>query len=561
MSISVFCVFLSACNGQVVIPELENKTEVSNSTSKTSIISLDTLKAFPTAEGAGASASGGRNGEVVYVTNTNQYGAGSLKSALLDYGNRKRTILFAVGGRFDVSDWNYSRDNGNFTIAAQTANNLGGVHLVSTVGNNGENGSFYLKDSENMIIRYLSSKGGWQSGTTVDQRRIAFATANSTRVIYDHYSSGFSSYIGKLGGFQSTSDSGSKHGDITFQYSLGHEGVTGQNVGFVLGDYWRFLGGTDSENTDLWNKGFGAVDFHHNAFLNMTHRQTGNIYAGETGQYRRVSNYINGFGYRLDSFVGTFSVDYINNIYEETATQSIDLGSLHKLEISYENKQAAGVASAPKMHFSGNRVIKKNGIALIDDKNQWSFVTLKLDEAMREEYSGSPIENLNNGDLIPASDKYKRSEKLTAGKYSISATPPEEVKTFVLANAGAGVRFNDDGSTYNVDEIDKKYINYAINGGEPTFYSDRLGDGGLGDAQRFSFPHYPTVKIDLNKFDRDRNGLPDVWEKKHKVSNANGTKVNWKIQGYTIKNNAGFTNLEIYLAELAGDFHMLAKRK
>jgi hypothetical protein len=39
-----------------------------------------------------------------------------------------------------------------------------------------------------------------------------------------------------------------------------------------------------------------------------------------------------------------------------------------------------------------------------------------------------------------------------------------------------------------------------------------------------------------------------------------GINKNWEIQGYSIKNKAGYTNLEIYLAELAGDFHILVNK-
>ena len=70
-------------------------------TSPAQTIVLDQLKAFPTAEGAGAIASGGRGGEVYYVTTTADSGPGSLRDALLSRdGVTPRTVVFAVGGRF-----------------------------------------------------------------------------------------------------------------------------------------------------------------------------------------------------------------------------------------------------------------------------------------------------------------------------------------------------------------------------------------------------------------------------------------------------------------------------
>ncbi len=73
-------------------------------------------RAFPTAEGHGARALGGRGGDVYYVTNLNSSGAGSFRNGL-DTASGPRTILFKVSGYIPGTTINKPR----ITIAGQSA--------------------------------------------------------------------------------------------------------------------------------------------------------------------------------------------------------------------------------------------------------------------------------------------------------------------------------------------------------------------------------------------------------------------------------------------------------
>jgi hypothetical protein len=111
------------------------------------------VKAFPTAEGFGAGALGGRNGVVIEVTNLDDSGSGSLRHAVEQEG--PRTIVFRVGGTIMVERSIRIRDP-YITIAGQTA--PGDGILIRNHPSNDE--PPLTVETHDVVIRYLRIRPG-----------------------------------------------------------------------------------------------------------------------------------------------------------------------------------------------------------------------------------------------------------------------------------------------------------------------------------------------------------------------------------------------------------------
>ena len=132
--------------------------------------------AFPTAEGWGRFATGGRGGEVYAVTNLNDNGPGSLRDAL-SMGHR--IIVFRVSGTIQLNSL-LLLDKSHITIAGQTAPG-DGVCLRGC--------PLLIRRTNNIIVRYLRIRVGDEFGKPVDGLEVR----DSENVIIDHCSVSWSS--------------------------------------------------------------------------------------------------------------------------------------------------------------------------------------------------------------------------------------------------------------------------------------------------------------------------------------------------------------------------------
>ncbi|MBM2620310.1 hypothetical protein JIG36_32835 [Actinoplanes sp. LDG1-06] len=176
------------------------------------------IKAFPTAVGVGAAATGGRGGAVYHVTNLNDSGSGSFRDAV-SAGNR--IVVFDVGGYIRLSSTVLVESN--ITIAGQTAPGAG-------VGVRGGEVSF--NSARNVIVRNFRFRMGTEDA---DQKNNGVNWLDASNLIFDHVSIEFGAW---------NNIDAVRASNITMQYSIDANPI-GQQFGAhtETGPYtwWRNL--------------------------------------------------------------------------------------------------------------------------------------------------------------------------------------------------------------------------------------------------------------------------------------------------------------------------------
>jgi autotransporter-associated beta strand protein len=168
------------------------------------------IPAFPGAEGFGAYATGGRGGDVYYVTNRNTSGTGSLANGIANAPAAGRTIVFAVSGYIPIPSSGLRITKPKITIAGQTAPG-DGIGL--------RNGSFRVSAAD-VIIRHLRFRHG-KNGSGGDCLNL---DSGSQRCMLDHVSLQFSTDE-NFSSFSTPPDY------MTFQWSINAWGLVNHSAG------------------------------------------------------------------------------------------------------------------------------------------------------------------------------------------------------------------------------------------------------------------------------------------------------------------------------------------
>ena len=456
--------------------------------------------AFPTAEGYGRFARGGRGGRVIEVTNLEDYDPtkgeavipGSFRSAVEAEG--PRTIVFRVSGLIRLKR-PCAVSKPYCTIAGQTAPG-DGICLA-----NYSSGAF---GSHDVIIRFMRFRIGDYARKAMDGAGLG----SSDHCIMDHCTISWSSDEG-------TSSRGARN--ITFQRNIVSEALH-HSYHYRASDRSKFethaFAGSISGNTG---------SYHHNLLAHCTDRNW-----SLAGGYNQAGIYA-GF------------LDIRNNVVYNWTSRTTD-GGVAKL--NYVNNYYKPYANNPFVKW----LLKLDPIDPARGTTQY-FMSGNVMEGF--DYESDNWKAFHNGSAV---EKLVRVDGPLFESY-VQTQTAREAFTNVLANVGATFPRQDVIDRRIIEEVRTGTTHYS--GTKGPGYGDRPSPNFPGiideptdnkDAQgsvNFPWPEYRTYNVPT---DSDHDGMPDDWEMK------SGLNPKDPADGNLVETRDGYTNLEKYLGWLVGEF-------
>jgi hypothetical protein len=470
--------------------------------------------AFPTAEGYGRFARGGRGGRVIEVTNLqdNDEGEppipGSYRAAIEAEG--PRTIVFRVSGVIFLKRPCIVR-NPFCTIAGQTAPG-DGICLANYSAGLG---------SHDVIARFIRVRVGDSSKRAMD----GMGLGNSDDSIIDHCTISWAMDEG-------SSSRGGRN--ITFQWNI---------ISEMLQHAYHY---SAEDRTKFETHAFaGSISgnigsYHHNLLAHCTDRNW-SLAGGldQAGKYAGRLDIRNNVVYNWTARTtdgGVKDLNYVNNYYKPYPQQPRFVKWLLMLDPINDGW------GAERVFMTGNVMEGFNY-----DNDNWSS------------YNQNPREKRSRDALI----KLVRVDEPIFPSYVKDETARDAYQR-VLAGAGAILPKRDPIDTRIVDEVRNGTVHYtghkAAEWGPGNKNSPNVP--GIIDTQtdvkdcpkspNFPWPDYKTANVPV---DSDHDGIPDDWEIKVGLNPKDPNDANADCNG------DGYTNLEKYLNWLAGEYPMPTAKK
>ena len=430
---------------------------------------------------------------MVFVTNTRATGPGSLQWALDQPG--PKYVLFRASG---IINARIHLRRGDVTIAGQTS--PGGITVRGFVTDESPFQDQAVRapgaHAENWILRHIRIRPG-ANGPSDDGLRLRY----TRRAIVDHVSVG-----------NATDEA------VEISYS---NGLTIQNciLAETVGSHAFYGGMLMNYSNPAHGFALDRISIHHNAFVRLQGRLpevsresraaanstmrieiSCNLYWDPAffialGADTNIITDTNGNPYPLH-----FRLNAVNNVFRPRAGFRYGMWDDAILRVP---------ASAPRNYLfvRGNRL---------------------MTDALRRDYA---LFHCCNDFREASTMNGPRLAHALASRHAfpgISYTPTSDLRDRLAARAGAFPR----------DPMDRRLMNSVrLNRIDPT----RSDTNPAADALKTAYPGAPPAP----PIDRDNDGMPDAWETAHGLNpttpDHNGSNMS----------SRGYTNLEVYLAELA----------
>lgn len=463
-------------------------------------LSLKTRKAFPTAFGYGRIATGGRGGQLIEVTNTNDSGPGSLREALLTTGARE--IVIKTSGIIDlVTDIVVTDTYNNFTIIGQTAPGEGITITGETI----------RIDCANWIIRHISARLRTGSVSNDDTMTTVDSPSNST-VYLDHCSIGY----GLDEAFTFNEDGTGTDTRVTVANCLFAESHPDHNTGSIMGS------STYEQSTET----AGKYTYARNMTYNISHRFPN--FTGNQGILENYNNLIVNWRSHIVRTNNDCSVDFYNNYAYAGNAPKYNNGTLRH---GYWHNHTT---VREMWHVKGNIIEGRNEDPNSNQEDLCTFFYTQGPYTVGSQMGPEWHSDTKIGEgFYPADGLWTATEVL------------EKLPDVVGHNVGT----NNLGEPVNGrDDLDDSYINkLKTNTTESTYRAANTWN-------------LPTITGGSPFADSNNSGISDSFRSKHNLSgDGSAVTLNWDFPGYKLINDAGYSDREIYWAYLAGDLDALVE--
>jgi pectate lyase len=444
--------------------------------------------AFPGAQGGGAASVGGRGGVIFEVTTLDDRGPGTLRACI--EAKEPRTCIFRVAGLITQRS-DMTVNNPFLTIAGQTAP---GEVIIGGPGNKG----YALRVStHDVIVRYVTfspDDANTPSGPSTGTVGFGIVNGDNYNIILDHVTTRWAG--NKM--WITTSNYVGPNRSITTSWSLFYEPHAGHPVGPGTAGNPNGCPNAPPDKS-LENPCFSSletdVDFHHNMFVNISHR----IPEVDNRSVRWVNNLTYNWAFYAFAGLGGQALDIIGNKWVRG-----NLNSSAQAHEIHSTDKSAEVAGTPSIFISGNIGPNQSN----PNGDQYAMASRITGENGREDG--------------PIPQQWKRYGPLPPTQFPIAVDPATNLDDILLPTVGNSQHLTCTGAwVSHRDDSDNRIINQYKSHASGGYWPNGITVNGKAalpiPAPEGQWKDKP-VTSGTACVESQHDGIPDEWKKQQRLS-------------------------------------------